>query len=234
MNKILVVAKKELKGIIKTRSQMLIGIGFALYLSVMTAPVVKTVEESAVVDQFNNLIFYFVLVVGIFTAYIFSGKVFFNEKREGIIETVLCTPLSLRQIWSGKVVGVTIPAYLIALLTAVLITISGNIFSAILLLPSPAILLHIFLVVPAFIAAAVGLLGFGHFLLGMRENQILNISLFFVLFLALFFTKNVISGGYAVSWVAIGAMLVVAVLLLALISYLTRYLSKERIVTTIP
>lgn len=68
----------------------------------------------------------------------------------------------------------------------------------------------------------------------MRENQILNISIFFVIFLALFFTKNVISGGYAVSWVVIGVLLIVAVLLLALISYLTRYLSKERIVTTIP
>jgi len=92
---------------------------------------------------------------GIFMAYLFSGRVFFNEKRESIIETLLCTPLSLREIWSGKVVGVTIPAYLIALLTAALITILGNIFSASMLLPSPAIVLHICLVVPAFIAAAV-------------------------------------------------------------------------------
>jgi hypothetical protein len=60
------------------------------------------------------------------------------------------------------------------------------------------------------------------------------IGIFFVIFLALVFTKNVISGGYAVSCVTIGAMLVVAVLLLAHISYLTRYLSKERIVTSIP
>jgi len=234
MNKIFIVAKKELKGIIRTRSQMLIGIFFALWFSVMTAPVVKTVEESAVFDQFNNLLFYFVLMLGIFMAYLFSGKVFFNEKREGNIETLLCTPLSLRQIWSGKVVGVTIPAYLIALLAAALITVIANVFSTQMLLPSPAIFLHIFLVVPAFIAVAVGLLGFGHFLLGMRENQILNISIFFVIFLALFFTKTVISGVSAVSWATIGVLLIAAVLLLALISYLTRYLSKERIVTTIP
>ena len=234
MNKILVVAKKEMKGIIKTKSQMLVGIFFALWFSVMTAPVVKTVEESAVFDQFNNLLFYFVLMLGIFMGYLFSGRVFFNEKREGIIETLLCTPLSLREIWSGKVVGVTIPAYLIALLAAALITVIANVFSASMLLPSPAILLHIFLVVPAFIAAAVGLLGFGHLLLGMRENQIINISIFIVIFFALSLAKNVIGGGYVVSWVAIGAMLVVVVLLLALISYLTRYLSKERIVTTIP
>ena len=234
MNKIWVVAKKEMKGIIKTKSQMLVGIFFAVWFSVITAVGVKTVEESAVFDQFNNLLFYFVLMLGIFMAYLFSGGVFFNEKREGIIETLLCTPLSLREIWSGKVVGITIPAYLIALLTAALITIIANIFSTSMLLPSPAIVLHVFLVVPAFIAAAAGLLGFGHFLLGMRENQILNISIFFVIFFALFFTKNVIGGVYVFSWVAIGAMLVVAMLLLALTTYLTRYLNKERIVTTIP
>lgn len=178
--------------------------------------------------------FYFVLMLGIFTAYLFSGTVFFNEKREGIIETVLCTPLSLRQLWSGKVVGVTIPAYLISLLSAALMTILGNIFSTSMLLPSPAIALHIFLVVPAFIAAAVGLLGFGHSLLGMRENQIINLLTFVALFGALAFTKNIMAGGFAVSWMAVGVLLLVAVLLLALISYLTRYLSKERIVTTIP
>ena len=234
MNKILIVSEKEMNGIIRTRSQMLVGIFFALWFSVMTAPVIMTVEESAVFDQFNNLLFYFVLMLGIFVAYLFSGKVFFNEKREGIIETLLCTPLSLRQIWAGKVLGVTIPAYLIALLAAALITVIANIFAAsILLLPSPAVLLHIFLVVPAFIAVAVGLLGFGQLLLGMRENQIMNISIFVAIFFALSLAKNVISGGYAVSWVTVGAMLIIAVLLLALISYLTRYLSKERIVTTI-
>lgn len=232
MNKIFIVAGKEMNGIIRTRN-MLVGIFFALWFSVMTAPVIKTVEESAVFDQFNNLLFYFVLMLGIFMAYLFSGNVFFNEKREGIIETLLCTPLSLRQIWAGKVLGVTIPAYLIALLAAALITLIANVFSTTILLPSPAILLHIVLVVPGFTAAAVGLLGFGHLLLGMRENQILNISIFVVIFFALSLAKNVIGGGYAVSWAMVGGMLIVAVLLLALISYLTRYLSKERITTTI-
>jgi ABC-2 type transport system permease protein len=114
------------------------------------------------------------------------------------------------------------------------LTLLSPIFAASILLPSPAILLHIFLVVPAFIAVAVGLLGFGHLLLGMRENQILNISIFVAIFFAFsLVNKNVIGGGYTVSWAMVGAMLIVAVLLLALISYLTRYLNKERIVTTI-
>ena len=213
---------------------MLVGIFFALWFSVMTVPVIKTAEKSLAFDQFNNLLFYFVLMLGIFMAYMFSGKVFFNEKREGIIETLLCTPLSMRRIWAGKVLGVTIPAYLIALLTAALITLIANVFSATILLPSPAVFLHIVLVVPAFIAVAVGLLGFGHLLLGMRENQILNISIFAAIFLAFSLANNnVISGGHAVSGVLVGGMLIVSVLLLALISYMTRYLSKERITTTI-
>nr|QNO49999.1 hypothetical protein CAGMOKBG_00019 [Methanosarcinales archaeon ANME-2c ERB4] len=233
MNKLFIVASKEMNGIIRTRSQMFVGIFFALWFSVMTAPVVKTVEESLLFDQFNNLLFYFVLMLGIFMAYLFSGKIFFTEKREGIIETLLCTPLSIRQIWAGKVLGVTIPAYLVALLAAASITLIANVFSTTVLLPSPAVFLHIFLVVPAFIAAAVGLLGFGHFLLGLRENQILNIAVFAVIFFALSLARNVIGVGSAVSGVLVGAMLIVAVLLLALISYLARYLNKERIVTTI-
>jgi ABC-2 type transport system permease protein len=68
----------------------------------------------------------------------------------------------------------------------------------------------------------------------IKTRSQMLIGIFFVIFLALFFTKTVISAGYAVSWVTIGAMLVVAVLLLALLSYLTRFLSKERIVTSIP
>jgi len=234
LNKLFIVAEKELNGIIRTRSQMLMGIFFSLWFSVMTVPVIKTAEKSLAFDQFNNLLFYFVLMLGIFMAYMFSGKVFFNEKREGIIETLLCTPLSMRRIWAGKVLGVTIPAYLIALLTAALITLIANVFSATILLPSPAVFLHIVLVVPAFIAVAVGLLGFGHLLLGMRENQILNISIFAAIFLAFSLANNtVISGGYAVSGALVGGMLIVSVLLLALISYMTRYLSKERITTTI-
>ena len=101
-------------------------------------------------------------------------------------------------------------------------------------LQSPAILLHILVVVPAFIAAFVGLLGFGHFLLGMRENQIIYISMFAVIFIALCFIRNVIVVGFTVSWREVGALLVIFVLLLALTSYLTRFLSMERIVTTIP
>lgn len=234
MGEILIVAKKEMKGIIKTKSQIILGTLFALWFTAISALIIKTMEESVVLDYFNNLVFYNVPMVGILVAYILSGTVFLNEKREGSIETLLCTPLSLRQIWSGKVMGVTILAYMIALMSAILLTILANFLSTLLLLPSPAILVHILLVVPVFISAFIGLLGFGQSILGMRENQIINIFIFLLIFLTIPFTKNVVGAEFAVSWTGVGVLLIISVLLLALASYLTRYLSKERIVTTIP
>ncbi len=231
MYKSLIVARKELNGIIKTRN-MFIGLFFAIWFSVMTAPVVKTTGSAPIYAQFDNLLFYMVLMLGMFMAYLFTGLVFFNEKREGVIETLLCTPLSLRDLWLGKVVGITIPAYLIALLTAGLITVIGNIGSPIPVLPSPPVVFHIIFVVPAFIAVTAGLLGFAQLLLGMRENRILNLVIFFLVFFPLFFARNAIRG-YTLSWFVIGGLMALALILLAFIRYLTRYLSKERIVTSI-
>ncbi len=117
-------------------------------------------------------------------------------------------------------------------MTAVLIIIIGNIVSPILLLPSPSVVFHIIVVVPAFIAITAGLLGFAQLLLGMRENRILNLVIFFLVFFPLFFARNAIRG-YTVSWFVIGGLMAAALILLAFITYLTRYLSKERIVTSI-
>jgi len=230
MNKILIVAKKEMKELISNKRTFIAGMFFALWFGLFTSLGIKGGGSSAA--YMNNSVFYLALTIGVFIGYIFSGQVFLREKREKIIETLLCTPLSLRAIWLGKVMGVTIPAYLVSLLTAALVIIISNVLSESILFPSAAVLLHLLVVVPAFIAFAIGLLGFCQFLPGMRENQIINLLIFVALFGALTLTTKI--GGFVVSWMTVGVLLLVAVLLLALISYLTRYLSKERIVTTIP
>ena len=231
MNKILVVAKKEMKELINNKRTFITGVFFALWFSVFTSLAIKGVDSPAAF--LNNLVFYLALMVGVFIAYLFSGQVFLREKREKIIETLLCTPLSLRSIWLGKVMGVTHPAHLVSILTVALVIAISNALSPSLLFPSTAVLFHLLVVVPAFIAFAAGLMGFCQFLLGMRENQIIGLLVFVVLFGALSLTNNITKGDFTVSWSGVGVLLVIAVLLLALISYLTRYLSKERIVTSI-
>ncbi len=230
MNKIFIVAGKEIKELVKNKRTFITGVFFALWFSVFTSLAVKGVGSPAAL---NNSVFYLALMIGVFITYIFSGQVFLREKQEKIIETLLCTPLSLRSIWLGKVVGVALPAHLVALLTAALVVIISNVLSPSLLFPSTAVLFHLLVVVPAFIAFAAGLMGFFQFLLGMRENQIIGLLVFVVLFGALSLTNNITKGDFTVSWSGVGVLLVIAAILLALTTYLTRYLSKERIVTSI-
>jgi ABC-2 type transport system permease protein len=167
----------------------------------------------------------------------FSAQVFLREKREKIIETMLCTPLSLKSIWFGKVLGATVPAYLFSLLSVTLVITISNIMMRSLLLPSLSILTHILGVVPVFIASAISLIGFCQFLLGMRENKIISYLIILVLFP--FMYPSILSGlvlgnmNVEVSWIEVEVCLIVSVLLLALTIYLSRYLSKEKIVTTI-
>ena len=78
-------------------------------------------------------------------------------------------------------------------------------FSNSLLFPSAAVILHLLIVDPLFIASVVGLMGFVQFLLGMRENRIIGLLIFVVIFGALYGGVGGIMGSdFAVSLVASG------------------------------
>jgi len=232
MKMTLVVARKEMKNIIRNKGLLFGGLWFGGMFGVFN------VLFGGQVFSFNNIFFSVALLVGVFVGSMFSAQVFLREKREKIIETLLCTPLSLKSIWFGKVLGAAIPAYLFSLLSVTLVIIISNIMMRSLLLPSLAILTHILGVVPVFIASAISLMGFCQFLLGMRENKIISYLIILVLFP--FMYPSIFSGliqgnmNVVVSWPEVAVCLIVSVLLLSLTTYLSRYLSKEKIVTTIP
>jgi len=232
MNMTLVVARKEIKNIIRNKGLLFGGLWFGGMFGILN------VLLSGQVFSLNNAVFSVALLVGVFVGSMFSAQVFLREKREKIIETMLCTPLSLKSIWFGKVLGATVPAYLFSLLSVTLLITISNIMMRSLLLPSLSILTHILGVVPVFIASAISLIGFCQFLLGMRENKIISYLIILVLFP--FMYPSILSGlvlgnmNVEVSWIEVKVCLIVSVLLLALTIYLSRYLSKEKIVTTIP
>jgi len=220
INMTMVVARKEMKNIVKNKGLLFgsvwMGGSFGIIFSFQSL-------------SLDNSVFSMALLAGVLVGYMFSGRVFLREKRERIIETLLCTPLSLKSIWFGKVVGVTIPAYLISLLTVALITIVSNITLHSLLFPSVVILIHALVVVPVFITSVISLMGFCQFWFGMRENRIIG----YLVMLGLLPTIFPYNMSLDVSWVEVGVLLIVSVLLLAITTYLSRYLSKEKIVTTI-
>jgi len=239
MNPILVVAKKEMKQIAKNRSQILSIIMFMGIFGGMTSlGAIMAVLDGApenIVPTLDSLMMYLVLVLGIFSGYFLSSQAFLGEKTGGTIETLLCSPLPLRNIWLGKVIGVMVPSYTIALVIAVVIVLLSNVAADFLVLPSPIMILFVLVVVPVYIACLIGMLGFIQLLLGMRENQIVNIVLIIVFIAAISIFDSLVAEGLVVmSALVVGGMLMAGILLLAVIGYMTRILNKEKIVTTLP
>ena len=227
----LVVARKEICNIVRNRGLLFGGLWFGIMFGMFNA-------FSGYVTSLNNGVYSFALLVGVFVGYSFSSYVFLREKREGAMESLLCTPLSLRSIWFGKVLGATLPAYAFSLLSVTLMTLVANVGMRSPSFPSLAILIHILCVAPVFIASAIGLMGFCQFLLGMRENRILGFLIILALLPLMY--PSILSGlvlGNAnadVSWIEVEICLGVSMLSLAITIYLSRYLCKEKIVTTIP
>ena len=233
MRELLVVARKEARQILATRNIILSGLLFAVIFGGMSAPAVVAGGEDpkAALDR---LCFSLVLTLGLFYGYLFSGQAFLREKQAGILETLLVSPLSIRQIWAGKTLGVLLPAYALMILTAVLITGIAGAIAGGLLLPSPPVIFHIVLVIPVYIALAAGVLGYVQLLLGMRENQIVNVAVIFLIIFAITLAQQLVGPAFGVAWLLEAVLLAGGALLLAGVGAAARLLDVERIVRTIP
>ena len=95
------VARKELTTVRRNRGLLFAGVYvggmFGVLNLILGGPV-----------SLDNALFSAALLAGVFVGYSFARSVFLREKREKIIETLLCTPLSLKAIWLGKVLGVSV------------------------------------------------------------------------------------------------------------------------------
>lgn len=231
MNGIFTVARKEAGQVFRSRQLLISAVIVTLVFSTTAIPAALSTGGSAALDRVG---FMLLVVIGIFIGYIFSGQAFLREKTEGTIETLLCSPLPLRDIWLGKVIGVTLPAYALTLVGAAVIVAGTSALAGTPALPSGPMIIHLLVVVPAFIAVAVGMLGLVQLLLGMRENQIINMAVVFLVIFSFSASAGLLGAGFQVTWTVEGMLLAIALVLLLALRGATRFLDRERIVTTIP
>ena len=234
MSGVLVVAEKEIRQLLRSKNVLVSAVLFIVIFGGMTGPAMLAGSDADPVQVMDQLLFYLVLVLGVFSAYLFTGQVFLREKQEGVVETLLCTPLSLREIWLGKVAGIVVPATVLSYLASVIIVLVGSAVLGMTVWPSPPVILHILVVVPAFIGAGAGLIGFAQLLLGMRENQVLNFAIIFGLIFLISFTQAILGPSFTITWGIVAAVLALAAVIVLVTAWLTRILSRERIVTTLP
>lgn len=234
MNGVFVIAKKEIRQLTHNTQLMVSSFVMAFVFGAISGPALIATGGPGTGIGIDTLLFTYGLMIGLLIGYILSGQTFLREKQDGTIETLLAGPLPIKEIWLGKVIGVLIPAYLLTLASTVLMIIIAGALRGEALTPSGPIILHFVTVVPAFIACGVGVLGFIQLLLGMRENQIINIAVIFGLIFLISFSRELLGPGFAISWAGEGVALVITIALLLAVNAMTRFLDKERIVRTIP
>jgi ABC-2 type transport system permease protein len=233
MTGVFVIARKEIRQLTHNTQLMVSAFIMAFIFGAVSGPALIASGGAGAGMGIDTLVFTYGLMIGLLIGYILSGQTFLREKQEGTIETLLAGPLPIKEIWLGKVIGVLIPAYLLTLASTVLMIIIAGSIQGEVLLPSGPILLHIVTVVPAFIACGVGVLGFIQLLLGMRENQIINIGVIFGLIFLISFSRELLGPGFAISWAGEGVTLIITIALLLAVNAMTRFLDKERIVRTL-
>jgi ABC-2 type transport system permease protein len=225
-----IVARKEMREITSSKGTIVSTIFFAFWFGLLNGQSAAGVTSETLSKQ----LFFLAPMLGALMGYLLTGTVFSNEKKDGVIETLLCTPLDLRTIWLGKLIGVSVVAYLASLISIAFVIMLASAAANVLLLPSVIIIVHILITVPLFTAAVVGLIGYSQLLLGMKENTVIGIFTFLGLFLGISVAGQLVSGSGTITVVMLLIMFLVAAALLAFTFYLARFLSKEKVITTIP
>jgi ABC-2 type transport system permease protein len=232
MKETLIILRKEFKELLTSRSAVLSGAGMGLFFSVMYGVLLTQKNGILPAHTMDGAMFILSAMLGVFMSYSFTSQVFLREKMAKVTETLLCAPVSMRQIWLGKTLAVTLLSYIISFAGMIVLLAVASVRNGAFIAPSLAVIFHVIFVVPVFITAFGGLVGVAQMAMGMRENQIFGLVIFLPLFIGLN-TVMGMSNGVTVAWWQVGIALAGSLILLAISSFLTRFLSRERIVVTL-
>ena len=233
MSRAFIVFRKELRELLGVRSSLFTGIAFALFFGGMYSLRLTGEMPLALDVTLGSLLFFLTTMIGVFLGYSSTSQIFLREKMDQVVETLLCSPASLREVWLGKTVAVTMFAHVMALGAGVLTSIVTSARMGTMVVPNAAVILYLVGVLPLVIACLVGALGFAQMLLGMKENRIIGLVLFIPIFAGLYGLGYTSTGTLAIGWLQVGIATLVAVVVLCVLAWGTRLLSRERIVTSL-
>ncbi len=165
------------------------------------------------------------LIIGLMIGFSLSNNIV-REKREGVIETILCSPMKLKELWLGKTLSISIISTIITILSTYAILSLDNYRLNFITI------FYILITIPLFILASIGLLSLIYFYLGMRQIQIVNYILFMGIFLILFtvFKINVIS---EITWRTISIITSFSTVTFIATFLMINYVDVEKLILTI-
>ena len=214
------IVGKELRELCSTWSMIVMGVVASLFFSLVLSG-----------GGLEGSLFLTPLLVALALGYYGCSQVFLREKTDFVIETFLCSPATLRDLWLGKTLGVTLFAELFALGTVLLTVVFASLRAGSAVILGGVLVVHLVAVLPLVVACLVGARGYVQLLFGMRESQI--ISMGFLIALILLLRVLGASGETVLALPQVVAAGLAAAGFLVALGACSRFLSVERIVTSI-
>jgi ABC-2 type transport system permease protein len=239
MHKILVIAKKDLRDLGRTRSTYLYLLVLILvswpYFSGLTSQISSLKESASPADVqawcqvfINSMVCTLPFALTMLLCSAFSAYTIVLEKAKRTLESLMSTPISLRQIWIGKSLSVALPGVAAGLVVTYVVLAILNYWVLIpqvggLILPQPLSVFSSVIVMP--LLAFMLVLIVSYFQLTMANPRIASLA-FAVLFMAVYFSTII----QAVTAVDINVIYMGAAVLLAVASVMAeRGLNREKV-----
>ena len=246
MKEILVLVKRDIKDAVRYKLILLnVASGIVLtYLLATMGPksiialqgmgTTGTVPDLAgyIQSSISTIIFMVALVITLGYSQMFSGYTLLIDKTKRSLESLLCTPLSLRQFWFGKIMSVFVPSAILGIFFTLLAFCTINIFVVSpevghWVYPAAAPLIAILTGVPL----AILFLSAMFHLLQLIITNVRIINGIFVVILVFTFSGLIAAPTLSVSsWSIVYITLGVAAVLAVVTFFLSRLLTKERII----
>jgi ABC-2 type transport system permease protein len=184
-----------------------------------------TLAEAAQTTM-NGIFYSLPLIIMMLICSVLASYAVVLDKTKRNIESLLATPLSLREVWIAKTLAVTIPSAVIGIvMSIIMVNMIAFVPNVGFIIPSPISLVTGIILVPVVTFFVVGIVTCLQLIM---TNPRLASLVFSVLFLAVFFSTTISQAALKLDFSLI--YLIVIVVLLGINAYLARFLSKERIV----
>ncbi len=242
MNKLWVIARKDIREAFRSRSTYIyIAIMIVLSLTYLNSynallnGLARQNANSATMREasqifLNSLTYTLPLMYSILVCTIFATYSVIVDKAKRNIESLMATPLSLKQIWLGKTLAVALPSVIIGLGVAILGYVIISVFRVVpatgnFVGPDVLAIFTALILTPLLIFAVVSVVIYLQLVIG--NPRIANLA-FTVIFLILFFGVSLLTGsGINVSF---SLIYLAFIIVCGGISYLlSRSLSKEKV-----
>jgi len=240
MNRTFILARKDIKEAFASKSTLwyiiiLVIIAYPYFESTRTilanminqGATLAAMTETAQLTL-NGIFFSLPMVLVMLSCSVFAAYAILLDKTKRSLESLLVTPLSLKQLWLAKSLAVTLPSVVIGVGVAVILVIVLNIWVFIptvcLLVPGVQSLISGLILIPVLTFLTVNIVAFLQFVMTNPRYASLVFSALFMSIYLLTITGVAASWDFSLIYLAMIAVLVLVNIVLS------RFLTKEKIV----